>query len=428
MSVIDQIANRQEVFWLNPDLAPAAPGFRLNGYGYIHMKAAQKRFMRFLPYFASAFPETAEKKGVIESALIEIPSMKERFQELGSRIPGRVFLKDDAHLPVAGSVKARGGIHEVLCIAETLARDAGMLNPAEDHAKIDSDEFRRFYSQYTVQVGSTGNLGISIGRTAARFGFRTVVHMSSDAKQWKKDLLRSEGVIVKEYGGDYSEAVRTGRQESGADPKSFFVDDENSKDLFFGYATAAFRVKVQLLKKGIPVDHAHPLFLYLPCGVGGAPGGITFGFRQLFGDDVHCFFAEPVEAPCMLLGMASGKHDKICVQDVGLTGRTIADGLAVGRPSGFVCEMMKDLMSGAFTTTDDKLLMYMRMLKETEGIRIEPSACAGFAGLSEPGKTGPAGDADGWEAYLKKHGLREYMDQSTHIVWATGGGLMPDGI
>ena len=418
--IIKDLVERKETLWLNPGLEQVPPRFELNGYKFVHMKAAQSRFMRFMPYIASAFPETEAKKGVIESDLIPIPGMREWLNGKGANIRGEVFLKDDAHLPIAGSVKARGGIHEVLKIAETLAQRAGMLWPTENYSKIDSDEFREFYSQYTIQVGSTGNLGISIGRSAARLGFRAIVHMSSDAKQWKKDLLRSEGVIVREYAGDYSQAVATGRKESEADPNSFFIDDENSEDLFFGYATAAMRVSVQLVKRNIPVDARHPLFLYLPCGVGGAPGGITYGFKQLFGSNVHCFFAEPVDAPCLLLGMESGQHEKISVQDIGLTGHTVADGLAVGRPSGFVCNMMESLVSGVFTVSDERMLEYQSKINETEGIRLEPSACAGFGGLSEIERT------DGsFAKYLEENGLSDRMSDATHIVWATGGGLMP---
>ena len=420
MDVIDSLKERKETVWLNPGLDKCEPRSEILGYKFVHVKAAQNRFMRFLPYIASAFPETADKKGVIESGLIPIPAMKEQMNEAGAGIKGRVFLKDDARLPIAGSVKARGGIHEVLKIAETLAQKAGMLWPTDNYVKIDSDEFRSFYSQYTIQVGSTGNLGISIGRMAAKLGFRAIVHMSCDARQWKKDLLRSEGVIVKEYEGDYGQAVASGRRESLTDEKSFFIDDENSEDLFFGYSTAALRVQVQLRKAGITIDENHPLFLYLPCGVGGAPGGITFGFKELFGDNVHCFFAEPVEAPCFLLGMATGEHDRICVRDIGLSGLTIADGLAVGKPSGFVCRMMEHLVSGAFTVSDAKLLDYQKMLMDLENIRVEPSACAGFKGLSEICRGG-----NEWDWYIKEHGLSEHMDQAVHIVWATGGGLMP---
>ena len=420
-SVMDDLKQKKETLWLNESLTHTEPYDKINGFGFVHMQAAQKRLMRFLPYIARVFPETAPKKGLIESSLIEIPRMRDYLRKNGSALSGRLFLKDDAHLPIAGSVKARGGIYEVLKIAEDLARDKGILRPDEDHALLDSDDCRAFFGQYTIQVGSTGNLGLSIGRMASRMGFRTIVHMSSDAKTWKKDLLRSEGVIVREYEGDYTSAVENGRALSEADPTSFFIDDEHSKDLFFGYSTAPLRLKIQLHKAGVSVDADHPLFVYLPCGVGGAPGGITFGLKELYGDHVHCFFAEPLEAPCFTLGMASGLDDGISVYDIGLTGRTLADGLAVGRVSGFVASMMTTIVSGSYTLSDDRLPIWQKAVKETEDIRLEPSACAGFLGplsIEDPGNA--------WEAYLEAHGLKDRMANATHVVWATGGGLMPE--
>ena len=393
--VMQSLSKAEEVLWLNPNLRPAAEALQALPFGQKDADDAARRLQRFAPYIQKCFPETAKDGGLIESPLTEIPNFAK-----AHGCTGRVFLKRDSDLAVAGSVKARGGIYEVLKHAESLAMDAGILKESDNYAKL--TEHRDFFSQYSVAVGSTGNLGLSIGIMSAQLGFRVTVHMSADAKQWKKDLLRSKGVDVREYDGDYSLAVEHGRKESEADPMSYFVDDENSKDLFFGYCVAAGRLQRQLREQNIPVDAEHPLTVTVPCGVGGAPGGIAFGLKLIYGDNVRVYFAEPTQCPCMLLGLATGKHEKISVQDIGLTGVTHADGLAVGRPSGFVGGVINELISGIFTVEDYRLYDLMRQLTDTEGIFIEPSACAA---LHAPD-------------VLPKNG--------THILWATGGSLVPE--
>ncbi|WP_313140579.1 D-serine ammonia-lyase [Leclercia sp.] len=400
----------KETTWLNPKATTLAEGLPWVGLTQADVDDAHARLARFAPYLAKAFPETAATNGIIESELVAIPAMHKRLETaFDITLPGTLLLKKDSHLPISGSIKARGGIYEVLTHAEKLALAAGLLTPEEDYSILLEPRFKDFFSQYSIAVGSTGNLGMSIGIMSARIGFKVTVHMSADAREWKKAKLRSHGVTVVEYEQDYGVAVEQGRKAAESDPNCFFIDDENSRTLFLGYAVAGARLKAQFAEQGRVVDRDHPLFVYLPCGVGGGPGGVAFGLKLAFGDHVHCFFAEPTHSPCMLLGVYTGLHDQIAVQDLGIDNLTAADGLAVGRASGFVGRAMERLLDGFYTLSDQSMYDMLGWLAQEEQILLEPSALAGMAG---PVRLATAG--------------HYALDNATHLVWATGGGMVPD--
>ncbi|MDA1586576.1 D-serine ammonia-lyase [Bacillus cereus group sp. TH230-1LC] len=418
--LLNKLIEIEEVFWLNPNMEKYETAIKDSPLSEENVKDAEERLKRFASYIAKVFPETKDTGGIIESPLVKIPSMKQSLEKNYEQpILGELLLKCDSHLPISGSIKARGGIYEVLKHAEQLALQQGMLTEEDDYSILDSDTCREFFAKYSIAVGSTGNLGLSIGIMSAKLGFNVTVHMSADAKQWKKDLLRSKGVNVIEYEADYSKAVEEGRRQADADPSCYFVDDENSHDLFLGYAVAASRLQKQLEELEIVVDEEHPLFVYLPCGVGGGPGGVAFGLKLLYKDNVHCFFAEPTHSPCMLLGLMTGLHDKIAVQDIGIDNVTDADGLAVGRPSGFVGKTMEPFLSGNYTVSDEELYRLLKELADTENIYLEPSALAGMIGPVKVFKE---------DTYLKKQQLTEMMKKGTHIVWGTGGSMVPKDV
>ena len=403
ISLFDLIRSAEPVFWQNPELSPI-PNFSLTESD---VTDAESRLRRFAPWIAQRFPETQAAHGIIESPLTPIPQMAEPLaKKFGKPISGNLWLKRDDSLPVSGSVKARGGIYAVLKHTEDLLFHENLLTPDGDYRTISQYPIKSFLHRKKLAVGSTGNLGLSIGIIGAALGYQTSVYISREARQWKKDLLRAKGVRVVESEQNYEAAVAAGRAESEADPDSYFIDDERSVDLYLGYAVAARRLHTQLKEAGIPVDSDHPLNVYIPCGVGGGPGGITFGLKLIFGSNVRCYFAEPTQAPCMLLAMATGKGSRIIAQDYGLSGITAADGLAVTRASELVWREMRTNLDGCFTVRDEDLFAYLRMLNENCGIRIEPSACAGFAGLRYT-----AVDTD---------------RNVTHLIWSTGGGMVPE--
>lgn len=416
---ISELIELKESSWFNPEITTFDEAIKDVGLDATNIKDASDRLKRFAPYLCKAFPETAVTNGIIESEIISIDNMKKALEEkFDTKITGKLLLKKDSHLPISGSIKARGGIYEVLFHAEDLAIKAGLLKPEDDYSKLFSEEFKNFFKKYKIAVGSTGNLGLSIGIMSAKLGFNVSVHMSADAREWKKKKLRANGVNVVEYQNDYSVAVAQGREEAKKDPSCFFIDDENSKTLFLGYSVAGERLKNQLDNMGIIVDKNHPLFVYLPCGVGGGPGGVAFGIKNQYKDNAHCVFAEPTHSPCMYLGVYTGLHEKISVQDIGIDNVTAADGLAVGRPSGFVGRAMHRLIDGYYTISDNQMYRLLAMLNKNEGVKLEPSALAGMEGPIRVAQN---------EEYLTRMGFDEKtLANATHIVWATGGGMVPD--
>ena len=417
-----QIRQARPTLWLNPDLSTPPAGSPMaggsTGLGLADTLAAVARLQRFASLLADLFPELRSSGGAVESALLPAPRLQSALgwgPELGA-----LWVKSDHNLPVAGSIKARGGFHEVLQHAEALALQAGLIKTGSDYRVLGQSAARALFAQHQVAVGSTGNLGLSIGVLASALGFKAVVHMSADAKAWKKERLRQRGVEVVEHLGDYEKAVAAGRIQAASHPQCHFVDDERSESLLLGYSTAALHLRDQLQKQVLRVDAEHPLFVYLPCGVGGAPAGIAFGLRELLGPHVHCFFAEPVQSPCFMLQMMAAPDAHPSVYEFGLSNQTEADGLAVPRASRLAAGLMRQRLSGVFTVADATLFEHLVLALDHADLRIEPSAAAGFSG---PGLLlgSPAG-----QAWLAERGLLAHLPRATHIVWTTGGLLLPE--
>lgn len=419
--ILEKVANLEPTVWINPDRKTGEAAWENVEFTLEDIKDASDRFERFAPLMIRLFGDlegVKEGDGILESPLVRLKNLEKKYSAEKS-FKGNLYLKLDSHLPVCGSIKARGGLYEVLVFAEQLAIKNNLIDPSKDYSQFAEDKFRELFEKYTVEVASTGNLGISVGVMGAALGFDTIVHMSNDAKEWKKKHLRDRGAKVVEYAGNFTTAITEARKLSSQNPMSYFIDDEDSTTLFKGYSVAALRVKEQLKEMNIKVDENNPLFLYMPCGVGGSSGGVSFGFRKVLGDNVHAFFVETTHIPSFLIGASTKLHSKVSVDDLGIDGITEADGLSVSRPSKFSGHTMEPLLSGIFTCEDDVLFEHLHNLNDLEDYRIEPSSCASIEAACELFKFEDA------HKYLKDNNLLDKMENANHICWATGGNLVP---
>lgn len=388
--------------WFNTQVVP---GVDETVFTRREIAEAAMRLKRFAPLLARLFPESGWD-GRIRSTLSD-------YAQPPSPLT-RLLVKADHALPMTGSIKARGGVHDLLAFVERVALQEGLLKADESYAKLAEPEALATLGLYSVAVASTGNLGFSVGLVARRLGLNAEIHMSSDAKTWKKDRLRALDAKVVEHDCDYTETVARARVASAGARRTHFVDDETSRELFTGYAVAAQELNDQLMEAGLTPTRERPLIVYLPCGVGGAPGGVLFGLKAILGEAVIGVFVEPAASACFLAAMATG--EPVSVYDLGLDNATLADGLAVPRASSLVIEAVGAALDAVVAVPDSEMLNWARRAYHDNGLRLEPSAAAGLAAV------GP------FMAALREQGgeAADRLQGGVHVVWTTGGSLLPD--
>lgn len=355
--------------------------------------AARSRLDRFRPVLASIFGGGWD--GRIASELL-------RFEQAD------LLVKGDHALPMTGSVKARGGVYELLCHIERRWTAAGLVELDSDLTVLNGEAARAVLAQSPVVVASTGNLGYSIGLVARAFGMPVAVHMSHDAKAWKKDRLREVGAQVIEHLCDYTATVARARAGAAADG-AYFIDDERSRDLFTGYSVAGGELAAQLEAHDVRPTAERPLTVYLPCGVGGAPSGIAAGLRLIYGEALRAVFVEPVASACMLVSLATGGEPR-SIYEFGLDNDTIADGLAVAMASQLALDSAGADIDAVVAVTDAQMRIWARRASEQAGLRLEASAASALAA----------------RAWLVEACDDLFSDSIAHVAWATGGSRLPE--
>ena len=110
--LIRELVELKETSWFNPATAPTAQALGDVGLTAADVADASARLSRFAPYIMRAFPETAASGGIIESGIRPLPALQALLSQRYGLAPGggALWLKTDSHLPISGSIKARGGI------------------------------------------------------------------------------------------------------------------------------------------------------------------------------------------------------------------------------------------------------------------------------------------------------------------------------
>ena len=80
---------------------------------------------------------------------------------------------------------------------------------------------------------------------------------------------------------------------------------------------------------------------------------------------------------------------------------------------------MQRLIDGYYTVQDEELYALLALLERSESLKLEPSALAGVPGISHV----LSADANEYRIRLKL--TSEQLANATHLVWATGGSMVP---
>lgn len=283
-----------------------------------------------------------QARTILQGVIVDTPM--EHSRALGRMLNATVHFKAE-NLQRAGSFKVRGAYVRMSRLSE------------EEKAR-------------GVVAASAGNHAQGVALAAKKLGVQATIYMPRGVALPKLAATRDHGAEVVLYGSNVDEALAEAQRfsdESGA----VFIHPFNHTDVVAGQGT----IGLEILDQEPDVDT-----VVMSIGGGGLLAGAAVALKQEAARRGRTIRLVGVQAENAAAYPPSLAADAL----VPLKGvRTIADGIAVGKPGEIPFEIIKELVDEVVTVSEDAIAKALIFLMERSKLVVEPAGAVSVAALLE---------------------------------------------
>jgi threonine dehydratase len=250
-----------------------------------------------------------------------------------SKIIGREVALKAENLQRTGSFKIRGAVNKIATLSEA-ERRAGVV------------------------AASAGNHGQAVAWAAREAGVKATVFVPQDAPMAKVEPTKNYGAQVELVGATFEDALAAALKHA-EETDATFVHPYEDERVMAGQGTIGLELAEQVPQAGTVV---------IPVGGGGLSSGIGLALRS-------------VRPDVRIVGVQAG-----------LSGPTIADGIAVKQVGVKTSAILEDVLDDLISVGDDEICRAIVLLLERTKLVVEGAGAVGVAALLT-GKAGGEGPA-----------------------------------
>jgi threonine dehydratase len=266
------------------------------------------------------------------------PTPLEYSRAIADRVGAEVYLKCE-NLQRAGSFKIRGAYTRM--------------------ARLSDEEKSR-----GVVAASAGNHAQGVALAAQLLGIKAKVYMPHGAPMPKLVATRAYGADIEQVGTTIDECLVKAR-EWEASTGAVLIHPFDHRDIVAGQGTCG----LEILQECPDVRT-----IVVSAGGGGLLAGISTAVKALK-PDVRIIGVQAEQAAAYPLSLAAGKP--VAYENM----QTMADGIAVGMPGDVPYALVRDLVDGIETVSEEALSKALLFLLERAKLVVEPAGAAAVAHL-----------------------------------------------
>ena len=255
------------------------------------------------------------------------------------RLTGQKVMLKPENLQRAGSFKIRGA-YNLLCQLTSDEKAAGVV------------------------AASAGNHAQGVALAASLLGIKSRVYMPEGASIAKVEATKNYGAEVKFFGATLDEALQEAKsdcQKTGA----IFIPPFDNEHIVAGQGTVGLEI----------IDELPDVKTVLVCtGGGGLLAGIALAIKSK-NPDVKIIGVQAEQAAAYPESLKLGAPTQLKRM------KTMADGIAVGKPGDIPFEIIQKMVDEVITVSENDLSIALLQALERGKLLVEPAGAAALAAL-----------------------------------------------